>query len=508
MYKALVADDESFILEGLRSIVPWSEYGVEITHEAVDGDEASAILRRERVDLLISDIRMPGKSGLDLLREIRERRDPTRVIVLSGYDDFSYVRDAAVLGIDNYLLKPIDREELAASVERAVSRLEADRSKRSLGDEGIHLLRGNLFFKLVTGKISTERFGEKWPVFAAISADIYIQVALFDHSANATGRLIEHLQAWSDRSRQDFLLVNIDDTVVLLLTDREAPDGPARRIQEVYASLDDQGLDLRIAAGTVERGVAGIVDSYWEALRLLRMADEPGIAWPGSRPGLLQQQVDSGEIDRYHRIRSLLRGYRFDELREYVDKGLEEVFGSGPGDIHTVLEIVFSLLHGLRRVVPRHRRRSLPPDAQLVSRLLPAPTAEETRRVCRELIAVGEELTPIESGVESHLVRLTLQSISEDLSTPMNLKTISAELGVNPNYLGQLFRTETGHSFTEYLTRARLEEAKKLLCESAGQIQEIAREVGFTDKGYFTRVFKDHEGVTPTEYRRMMLSTE
>lgn len=503
MYKALIADDESFIRDGLRAILPWHDYNVAITHEAVDGDEAAAILQEESIDLLISDIRMPGRSGIDLLREIRDRAENTRVIVLSGYDDFEYVRDAAVLGIDNYLLKPIDREELRTSVERAVSRLESERSRVALADDGIHRLRGNLFFKLVTGKTTPEKFGEKWPVFATISPDAYIQVAVFDQPINTTRQLLRELRDRLEDTEQDFVLVNIDETVVVLFTDRNDPGEPSRRIRKLHSALSDDGWRLRLAVGEVKRGIAGIVTSYWTALRLLRAGEMSDLAW--AEDSTVAPAADELQIDRYHEIRRLFRNYRFPDLRRFVERALREVFAGQNNDPDAVLEIVFSVLHGLRRAVPRHRQQSLPPDAQIVGKLLPAPRFEDARRECLQLIDQAEQMIPAAHGGHSHIVQLTLRTIFEDLSVPMNLKTIAAELNVNPNYLGQLFRAETGESFTGYLNRVRLREAKRLLSESSAQIQTIARQVGFTDKGYFTRVFRESEGLTPSEYRKKLL---
>src|SRR5690242_20336929 len=120
MYKILIVDDEKGIREGMRYLLNWEDYGVEIVGEASNGLEALSLISVHKPHIIITDIKMPIINGIELIKEIQVRQIETRIIILSGYDDFSYVREAMKYGAENYLLKPIDQEELTNSIREIV----------------------------------------------------------------------------------------------------------------------------------------------------------------------------------------------------------------------------------------------------------------------------------------------------------------------------------------------------------------------------------------------------
>src|SRR4051794_8645973 len=123
MYKVFIADDEPFIIEGLYDIVDWSELGMEIVGQAENGLEAMEALKRIPADILITDISMPKMNGLDLIRATRSFQPDLKIIVLSGYDEFAYLKEGMALGIENYLLKPINLEEFKATLHTIAEKL-------------------------------------------------------------------------------------------------------------------------------------------------------------------------------------------------------------------------------------------------------------------------------------------------------------------------------------------------------------------------------------------------
>ena len=158
MYRALVADDEPMILDGIDSLISWEEFGIEIAAKVENGREALSILLEQPIDILITDIRMPVMTGLELLRELRKNGKHTKTIVLSGYDDFHYVKEANLYGIENYLLKPVEEKELEETLLHLIERLESEQRQQRQMQESYRLLRDNILCRWLEGTISREEW--------------------------------------------------------------------------------------------------------------------------------------------------------------------------------------------------------------------------------------------------------------------------------------------------------------------------------------------------------------
>ena len=161
MYTAMVVDDEPLILKGFEKVIPWEEFGIEITDKAESGEQALELLRKKENDILITDIRMQGMSGLELLRTLRELGMHIKTIILSGYDDFQYVKEASQYGIENYLLKPIEESELEKTLRHLTQKLDNERRQQASIQESYQLLRNNILSRWVSGTISEEELAAR-----------------------------------------------------------------------------------------------------------------------------------------------------------------------------------------------------------------------------------------------------------------------------------------------------------------------------------------------------------
>ena len=161
MYRVIIVDDEPVIRRGLRETIEWDALGLEVAGEAADGNEALKLVRDIRPEILITDIRMPDMDGIALIREIRKTDLNVKITILSGYSDYDYLKEAIRLGVDNYLLKPIDNDELVSNLRNAVSEIEKEAAVSLQIRQGTVLLRSNTLRRLVTGNISPEELREK-----------------------------------------------------------------------------------------------------------------------------------------------------------------------------------------------------------------------------------------------------------------------------------------------------------------------------------------------------------
>jgi YesN/AraC family two-component response regulator len=407
VYTALFVDDEPLILEGLATIIDWAAHGVQPVGSALDGEGALAILRRQRIDILITDIRMPECDGLALLREVRRVSGDTRVIIVSGYDDFEYVREAAILGIENYLLKPLDREELEATVIATVAKITELRDTRRIALEGLEVMRNTILLRTLFGTIGPDTLAEKLDVLKLPPLTPGYVVASLAPRA-ATREIAERLPNLSWPSI-------LHDALIRGSFHPVAPPRADRLILLLYNQRGERGGE--------------------DAQRILT------------------------------------------DVRAFV----ESVLGcSCRGERGTMVETISEIPVSYQA-------------AEELLRLMSAGGPDE---------AADQEDTLSLPGEVSHpLLRHALRYILENLHRGLALKTIAAELGHNPAYLGQLFRRELGCSFNDCLNALRVRKARLLLRQTHYRVTEISSLVGFTDPQYFDRIFKQHTGRTPSEYR-------
>ena len=161
MYRVFIVDDEPLICKGLRETIEWDSLGLEISGEAHNGAEAMSMIATMHPHILITDIRMPGMDGIALIKSIRENDMAIRIIILSGYSDFVFLKEAIRLGVDGYLLKPIDPDELISNLRNLVTVIEEEMMKSSRIYQGMELLRTNTLNRLITNEIGRNEFEEK-----------------------------------------------------------------------------------------------------------------------------------------------------------------------------------------------------------------------------------------------------------------------------------------------------------------------------------------------------------
>ena len=185
MYRVLLADDEPIICKGLRETIEWDSLGLEISGEAHNGVEALELVRTNQPHILITDIRMPGMDGIRLIKTIRELGLNVRIIILSGFSDYAFLKEAIRLGVDGYLLKPIDNDELISNLTDLVNNIEKEMLRTTQLYQGMELLRSNTLNRLVTNMISRSEFEEKASFLdIALAAERYLCAVCFSENDN------------------------------------------------------------------------------------------------------------------------------------------------------------------------------------------------------------------------------------------------------------------------------------------------------------------------------------
>lgn len=501
MYKVFIADDEPFIIEGLHYIVDWQEFGLEIVGSAPDGAAALEALKRQRADMLITDISMPRMNGLELIREAREMMPELKVIVLSGFNEFDYLKEGMKLGIENYLLKPINVQELKETLQVAADKLRAPKVQRWL-DNDIGILRENILNRWVTGRISMTELKERASLLQIDIKSPSFMTAII-RCGNHERQPVIAAELENDSGTTAFRDFEGDTVLLFALRDSEAGR------TEALAAIQSLQMKLapykpRISVGLAEAGTAGAALSYNQArgaqAYFLIRSEEEIMDCARLEPGNGEDR--SSYVVPWPQYVKLIHAGDEEGLERRIEEDIEQL-RSEPG-------ITPAGLRSALADLLQQFRSELRSDAQADQQLLYFEELESVNRLTDigDLIALVRQagrrlLDSLDRESKSPVIVQLLERLHNSYMEPLSLKQFGFEYNVHPVYLGQLFQKEIGTSFNDYLNRYRIDKAKELLRESRHKVHEIAQSVGYLETGYFYKQFKKYVGISPLEYKEL-----
>lgn len=573
MYTIVIADDEEELRRAIVRRIDWEQVGFRVVGEAENGIEALELVEQTEPDLLLTDIRMPFITGIELARQVREVRPATQIAFLSGYDDFSYAQQAIQYNIISYMLKPISMDELTEKLLEIRGKLDLIFS-RFAGAEKRELKRSEFLLPLLLDNMRTDssdqrerRLGEQAEAcgmvsrgagnahFIVLAASMWMpEGEVAEHDAEQTSL---QLPAWKHDSDIDIALQNDahmrkDAGKLQGEGARQARNCTARShvdavnsILKKYVSYESFFVEDRVVSvlwgthGTLEKYLHILADDLVQsAERILGLRCSLGVSRVTDRFCALSEACrDAVNAMRY--ASSSERG----SVRYITD---EEPF-SGV-DIDDVMKAAAAVEEKLRSDTPQALEQYL---RSLFARLKTDAGTREKRNfmmtemlfcACRALFATVPEAendilredpfmqqmrflgSSLEEAVE-HFVRFfgkaqaciiaQRQKSSLDIcdralsyieahyaDTELSLVSVSAEIGVSPNYLSSLIKKRTGRSFVDFLTQKRMDTAKRLLLTTSMRVREIAEACGYSDQHYFSYSFKKYEGSSPNLLRQ------
>lgn len=514
MYSVLLVDDEPSVLTGLRYVIDWDEYGVEIAGTASSGAQALELLRANPVDILVTDIQMPQMDGLELLQQVRAQRMDLRCIILTGYDDFKYVKKAAQLGIENYLLKPVSPEELSETLLNTITKIEYLRSRKLDLAENIRVLRDGTFYRWITGRISGTELTDRFDTlgFSPDSSGYTVMLlrmagAMERTDAACRRRLADIIGTGIPKSMCIPGFFDFSDNFVLLVPNRHADSFLPflrRIVSEAQARLS---CDVFAFAGTPEEALLDVHKSYEAVQRIL---DYALISAPGSvicYPETLihASAADSFPIPDYARLDRLLNAREFDEAAALIDRYYELLSGASgitPADIRDQsVELLYHILSAFRALSVDLSAVSKQ-ESGLYERILSFSSIRGLSAWMRSFLSSLVEALQDRSSQFTPCVAYAVEYVKREYAHDISLKTLSNLLNISAAYLGQLFKNETGELFSNYLNKVRIERSKALLQDTSLTLNEIAQQVGYANASYFYNIFKKYTNKTPSQYRK------
>lgn len=533
MIHVVIVDDEVWVCQLIRNIIDWSDLGFEIMEEAYDGETGLQAILKHRPELVLTDIRMSGMDGIRLMERTREERIETKFIVISGYNDFEYAQNALKYGAIGYLLKPIDRKELTNFLISIRDSLFADKLKESKRkeiesrlDESLEQLRMQYFKTCLLQK-------QNYDSLEIINKDyrcsfnpgcFQVMIATFDEkmgrdAEDETGKIskswiFQRTKEILDKRCFEYLAMQVNDLDIFILNYTEGENEYIRQdMQEViYKGMRGKvsEYDLTISVGCIVPELCRIGESYEQAVTGMQSRIRYGTNKVIDISTKIYQNMSVLKIFGIEQEKRLLFHVEtFDciaartLIREILQK-IKEDDTLNPGLIFAMSEEILELFYKTMR------RRAIEVERVLGEKDIWSRRLSRLNSIEQIVSLLYKLLTEVKASCEKNgqrksqkAVEIAKSYIAEHYKDEVSLTEVADIVLLNPKYLGELFKKETGLNYSEYLLKYRLDLAKEMLLDVRCRVGEVGEKVGYQDSKYFSRLFKKHVGVTPKQYKKM-----
>lgn len=531
MLKLVIADDKPSTREGLRKNLPWSEDGIDVVAVTADGRETLDACMAHRPDMLVTDIKMPFLSGLDVARTLRERGVFTRTIIISGIADFEYARDAVELHADGYLLKPLRLDELRALVQRTAERIHTERREREdLAElrvrfqESLPILRSAFLRDILSGtppagatiRKADDVAGELTALGWALDSQqpATVAVAQIDDYDSLAARLPSDRRHVLQLSFERLLsrsigtlpgeVVRMRENELALLVNTEREEELAKALQRAQATCGEL-LEVRFSAGLGRpaQTLLQLRRGYREACTAIQHRFHTGtnaiIDYQSLVPDTQEYDDESNEEIQEAILSSVIVGEG-----ERVRRMTQELFQRHADRVEYGLARARAAAAQL--VVRAHQSLLDASDTSDLGAVLPAIFHQNSLYELKEytdgaLAAIADRFSRRYSDQASELVGRVRAYVQQHFAENVGIREVARAVNYSPNYMSLVFHRATGMTAKEYLTGVRIDHGKKLLRTTKLPVFEVARECGFQNAQYFSTVFRKVAGVTPRQFR-------
>lgn len=534
--KVFLVEDETVIRRGIKNSIDWEKEGYIFCGEASDGELAYPMIIKEKPDILITDIRMPFMDGLELCKLVKKELPNIKILILSGYDEFDYAKEAIRLGVTEYLLKPISSGKLLEALNGVSESIRREKEDKDLVRKYMEEMRENtehekqkFFEQMIAGNLSMAdalETGKKYEM--NLSAGMY-NLLLFRFTLGEENRKSGELLGEAEYAieklteRLEYVFEfqrGVEGWAFLLMADNE--EQMSERVKELSKDLEEIMKNYSTIAyfGGIGQPVARLrelEESFREAERALaarftmelnRIISVEDIRMAQNVDTLDDIEITSfGEIEKTRTmLEKFLNNGAEDEIDEFVDVYINELPEENLKSVlmrqYIIMDayiVMMSFCEKIEGIEGEMQAQS----EELKNSMKTIQTLEEIKNYIRMLLKkiIGVRDT-ISGRRYSDIIEIAKDQIRKTyMSDEISLNTIAAEVGMSPSYFSSIFSKEMGKTFVEYLTEIRMDRAKELLMCSSMKTSEIGYEVGYKDPHYFSYIFKKTQNCTPKEFR-------
>jgi two-component system, response regulator YesN len=540
MYKLILVEDEVAVREAMVREVDWEKHGFRVVEQAENGKEAMELIDRCVPDVVVTDIRMPFLSGLELAAWLRERYPAVKIIILTGFDEFEYAQKAIKLHVDEYVLKPFSPEELIETLLKIRDRIDQEAAEKenvqTLTEhyrKSLPVLREVFLASLVSRRLRSTEIEEKSSSYqmkligngyicSVIRVDApseeRIQPRTYLSLKDCPDKELKLFAVYNiaeeivSRHPQDIVFLHNDQVVVLSIA---SETDPSRLLRRALSRADDIRYSVEkylkytvtVGIGTVKQAVTDVSYSYQDA----ELALDYSLILGSNRT------IYIGDVEERQALQ-----FRFDELQEHALIRCLKV-----GSSQEMTEIIDSLFEGIAETPVSYQNLQIYLMEILVAIL---KTAKESNLDLEKLfgansaplahlyrfsqlseakawfVQIGHKIMDgIATGRQSSYSLLVEQAKEYTRAhfheSDISIGKVCSHLHISTGYFSSIFKKETKTTFVSYLLQVRMESAKELLWTTDLRTFEIAERVGYTDPNYFSFSFRKYCGVSPKDYR-------
>lgn len=511
MFRTLIVDDEPGIRKGLKILIDWENCGVELIGEAANGCEALEIIRHEKPDIVLTDIKMPDMDGMTLIEEAMKLDNAPAFIILSGYSEFSLAKRAMELGVANFLLKPIDAEELVKAIYNIKSRIKINKTRE---EEFSIVHKREILRKLVCQENSEQDFTSFESYLNIKGQSLHcILFEIQDYRGVSGNKVLNTLseylkEAFSPGSVPPIIPLEKDWYCSLVSTNHiKDCNSSLNRILLGFLTSVSSKMDVAVSIGKRIRNIREFSKSYETA----RQTSHHSVYRD------LNSLIDYRDVQQirfsccYEHIQAI------DKLVSAIKSSDKFAISSCCSDVidairvnyYTLDIILMNISNLIARILDEFRDiGQAEPDISSFIRYL---TPDNQRIIIVKLevdlerfaLMASEEYGAVKKNKLKGIVLIVEEYIQENYEKSLTLKELGSTFNVNPTYLGQIFKKRTGQTFNDYLQHIRMVKAEALLKETDLLIYEIASKVGFKDVSYFMTCFERQYSMSPGHYRKI-----
>lgn len=514
MYRVLIVDDEPVSRNGIYAFIDWEKEGMQAEDDCANGLEALAALERCPFDILITDIKMPLMNGIQLIKEALELYPWLKVILISSYSDFEYVKEGLKLGAVDYLLKPtLEPEELLAVLRRCVSMLEDEREKARERNDYLQgamyrerkVLEQEIKRLIVQGQRSSSSTGWAPAWLDKSYVCVYLMLDGADEWRENHGYLYVQLLLEEFQERfyvqvEEGAALLVSESCMFLIFPEEEGDAEQRILQWKKVLQTEREISTSVGF-TVEQGTGSILKGFAESRGACQRRFFEGLGGLFKLNAIENRYGPTSAKTQAHfdwaPFYKIIRDG--DPVSSAVEFALER-WKSGALSPEQVKQEACSLLTGAYQLLS-DAESLLPEQLDLLRR---AETLEQLAALLTDqLEETGKPFIPkpADNGYGGQLITKALEYIADHYTENLTLQGMADIVHVSKSYFSLLFKKQTGRNFIDYLIELRIWEAKQLLAQNDSKIYDVAKAAGFKDVKYFSKAFKKGTGFTPMEYR-------
>lgn len=525
-YKVLLVDDEEEVIDVIEHKIDWDELGFDVIGQAHNGVKALEIAEKEQPDLVITDIKMPYMDGLELARRLRDENPGVRIMILTGFDEFEYAREAVHLEVEEYVLKPVNSNELSECLRRLKENLDKQYDEKlnikkleKYYMESLPHLQTNFYSSLIEGRVQESDFDKYMRSYQiSLKGPVYCCVVIHTSENNNP-----------DAMNQLLLTMSVQREVKERLSDKWKGDsfmylGNLVMILEMKSedSISQLTDDCDRFCKWVERFLgavvtAGIGKVCYELINI-------SASYEGAREAISYRVIYGtgrsiyiGDIaPKGQELSMQLEDIKMNELFkaihlgvvEDISKAVEKTVRVHLANAKTVTQYSFVAMEIVGHLYSFCVNNYLSFDNHTGDIKNPYETVphmdEETliRWITGVALSISDELRSARNSSLRYLIKEAKNIVRDSYNDPeLSLDTVCSRLGVSNSYFSSVFKKEAGQSFITYLTEYRMEQAQRLILETSEKSYEIAEHVGYVDANYFSYVFKRKFGMSPSKYR-------